>query len=173
MTCIVRRYKRVLAIHSSLYPPVPFQSMSRSRDDDTGIRARQGAFRAEASLPAMSLIRTDTGRPSSSRPATALSRPRTSHSRPNTGRPLTAASSRHDSSYIVAVIVGRGVGKEIGIAALDKDTGRVALVQVCVLSAHTLTLLRSTDGAQARRLPDLRQDITPDASPLSFDRPRS
>ena len=73
----------------------------------------------------------------------------------------------------MAVIEGRGVGKEIGIAALDKDTGRVALVQVCVLSAHILTLLRSTDGAQARRLPDLRQDITPDASPLSFDRPRS
>ena len=92
----------------------------------------------------MSLARTDTGRPSTSRSATALSRPRTSLSRPNTGRPQTAASLRHDSSHIVAVIEGRGVGREVGIAALDKDTGRVSLVQVshrCRIYAPLVNLL--------------------------------
>ncbi|KAM5542142.1 hypothetical protein V8D89_004015 [Ganoderma adspersum] len=88
----------------------------------------------------MSLTRTDTGRPSTSRSATALSRPRTALSRPNTGRPQTAASSRHDSSYIVAVIEGRGVGREVGIAALDKDTGRVSLVQLADCPTYVKTL---------------------------------
>ena len=80
----------------------------------------------------MSLLsHPNAARPSSSRPATALSRPWTSHSRPNTARPQTAASSRHDpGNYLVAVIEGRGVGREVGIAALDKDTGRVAVIQV-------------------------------------------
>ncbi|TBU46298.1 muts domain V-domain-containing protein [Dichomitus squalens] len=86
------------------------------------------------------LTRIGTGRPLSSRPATALSRPRTAHSRPNTGRPQTAASSRHDSSYIVAVIEGRGVGREVGIAALDKDTGRVSLVQLADCPTYVKTL---------------------------------
>lgn len=119
----------------------------------------------------MSLTGTDTGRPSSSRPATAFSRPRTAPSRSNTGRPQTAASSKHDFSNIVAVIEGRGIGREVGIAALDKDTGRVSLVQVrhtcCIYALHRQCI----DVESARGLPDLRQDAAPDASPLPFNRP--
>lgn len=59
-----------------------------------------------------------------------MSRPRTAQSRPATGRPQTAASSRHESSYVVAVLEGRGVAREVGIVALEKDTGRVSLIQV-------------------------------------------
>jgi DNA mismatch repair protein MSH4 len=69
----------------------------------------------------------------STRPPTSSSlsyRPTTGQSRPNTGRPLTAASSRHEGSYVVAVLESRGVGREVGIAALDKDTGHVELIQV-------------------------------------------
>ncbi|RPD59471.1 hypothetical protein L227DRAFT_549255 [Lentinus tigrinus ALCF2SS1-6] len=81
-----------------------------------------------------------TARPSSSRPATALSRPWTSHSRPNTARPQTAASSRHESSHLIAVIEGRNVGREVGMAALDKDTGRVALIQLADCPTYVKTL---------------------------------
>ena len=75
---------------------------------------------------------------SSSRPPTAWSlasrpttgRPQTAQSRPGTARPQTAASSRHEASYVLAILEGRGLGREVGIAALDKDTGRVDLIQV-------------------------------------------
>jgi hypothetical protein len=66
---------------------------------------------------------------SRSRPATST-RPRTSQSRPSTMRPVTSASSRQESNFIIAIIEGRGVSREIGMACLDKDTGRVVLVQV-------------------------------------------
>ena len=62
------------------------------------------------------------------RPPTA--RPRTGQSRPGTARPQTAASTRHEGSYVVAVFEGRGVAREVGMAAIDKDTGRVVLMQV-------------------------------------------
>ncbi|RDX51557.1 hypothetical protein OH76DRAFT_1378852 [Lentinus brumalis] len=84
------------------------------------------------------LTRPHTARSSSSRPATALSRPWTSQSRPNTARPQTA--SRHDSSYLIAVIEGRGIGREVGMAALDKDTGRVALIQLADCPTYVKTL---------------------------------
>lgn len=61
-----------------------------------------------------------------SRPLTAQSRPFTAQS----ARPGTAVSSRHEGSFIVAVLEGRGVGREVGIAALDKETGQVNLIQV-------------------------------------------
>jgi len=54
----------------------------------------------------------------------------TEQSRPATARPQTAASVHHDGSYVVAVLEGRGISREVGIAALDKDTGKVMLVQV-------------------------------------------
>ena len=59
-------------------------------------------------------------------------RPWTAQSRPTTARPQTATSVRHEGSYVVAVLEGRGVSREVGIAALDKDTGKVVLVQVCM-----------------------------------------
>lgn len=55
----------------------------------------------------------------------------TAQSRPATARPTTAASTRYDGSEIVAVLEGRGIAREVGIASLDKDTGHVTLVQVC------------------------------------------
>ncbi|KZV60596.1 hypothetical protein PENSPDRAFT_336351 [Peniophora sp. CONT] len=87
-----------------------------------------------------------TGQSSSKRPFTGGSRPwtgrsstrpYTSGSRPATGRPTTATSTRHESSYVIAVLEGRGVAREVGIACLEKDTGRVALVQVnCTASKY-------------------------------------
>jgi DNA mismatch repair protein MSH4 len=62
------------------------------------------------------------------RPTTA--RPRTGQSRPATARPQTAASVRHEGSYVIAVFEGRGVAREVGMAAIDRETGKVMLVQV-------------------------------------------
>ncbi|KAH9923367.1 muts domain V-domain-containing protein [Fomitopsis serialis] len=65
---------------------------------------------------------------SSSRPATG------------TGRPQTAVSSRHEASYVVSVLEGRGVAREVGIAALEKDTGRVSLIQLADSPTYIKTL---------------------------------
>ena len=74
--------------------------------------------------PIMSFIsRPYSARNNSSRPATAASRP-------GTARPQTAASSPPEGRFIIALLEGRGVGREVGMAALDKETGRVALIQV-------------------------------------------
>jgi DNA mismatch repair protein MSH4 len=78
-----------------------------------------------------SITSFDTGltRPRTGQSMTA--RPWTAQSRPATGRPTTAASTiRHEASYVVALLEGRGVSREIGMAALDKDTGICVLVQV-------------------------------------------
>ncbi|KAL6301010.1 muts domain V-domain-containing protein [Sparassis latifolia] len=64
----------------------------------------------------------------------------TAPSRPTTARPQTAASSRHESSYIVALVEGRGVAREVGMAALDKDTGRVTLIQLADCPTYVKTL---------------------------------
>lgn len=61
-----------------------------------------------------------------SRPWTA----RSGTTRPGTARPQTAASTRHEGSYVIALVESRGVAHEVGIAAMDRDTGRVMLVQV-------------------------------------------
>lgn len=62
--------------------------------------------------------------------ASGQSRPWTGQSRPTTARPATATTVRHEGAYIVAVLEGRGVSREVGLAALDRDTGKVMLVQV-------------------------------------------
>ena len=64
------------------------------------------------------------------RPESYQSRQWTNQSRPTTARPQTSASTRHEGSYVIALLEGRGVSREVGIAALDKDTGKVMLVQV-------------------------------------------
>lgn len=81
----------------------------------------------------------------------SISRPRTAQSsRPATAaRPQTAASSRHEGSYVVAVIEARSVSREVGLAALDRDTGRLALVQV---SAGRLELYSSNLAISAYML---------------------
>lgn len=71
------------------------------------------------------------------RPATSQSRPGT---RASTGRPRTAASTRHEASYVVAIFESRGIAHEVGIAAMDKDTGRVVLVQLADCPTYVKTL---------------------------------
>lgn len=66
--------------------------------------------------------RTDVTRPSE--------QSRSGATRPGTARPQTAASTRHEGSYVIALLESRGVAHEVGIAAMDRDTGRVMLVQV-------------------------------------------
>ncbi|EIW86225.1 hypothetical protein CONPUDRAFT_45677 [Coniophora puteana RWD-64-598 SS2] len=77
---------------------------------------------------------------STSRPYTTQSRPFTAQSRPATGRPKTAASTRNEGNYVVALIESRGVAHEVGIAALDRDTGRVMLTQLADCSTYARTL---------------------------------
>jgi DNA mismatch repair protein MSH4 len=70
--------------------------------------------------------------------ATSLTRPRTGQSRPGTTQaPTTAATSRHDASFIIALLEGRGIAREVGIAALDRVTGRAVLIQVESFSRRT------------------------------------
>lgn len=59
---------------------------------------------------------------------------RPTSARPVSARPQTAASSRPEGSFVIAIFEGRGIAREVGMAALDKDTGRVVLVQVLNLS---------------------------------------
>ena len=73
-----------------------------------------------------------TSRPTTARPWTAQSTA--------TARPQTAASGRHDGTYIIALVEGRGIAREIGMAALDKDTGRVMLVQLADCQTYVKTL---------------------------------
>ncbi|KAL5518469.1 MSH4 [Sanghuangporus vaninii] len=95
-------------------------------------------------LAGSALIRQASTRPQSSisdRPPISYSEPRTAHStRPATARPLTTASSRHENSFVVAVIECRGIGREVGIAALDKDTGQVDLIQLTDCQTYVKTL---------------------------------
>ncbi|KAG2139666.1 muts domain V-domain-containing protein [Suillus clintonianus] len=78
---------------------------------------------------------------STARPwSTSASRPWTAQSRPGTARPQTAASTMHDASYVIALIESRGIAHEVGMAALDKDTGRVMLIQLSDCSTYVKTL---------------------------------
>ena len=66
----------------------------------------------------------------------SIARPLTAQSRPGTAHATTAATSRYEASFIIALLEGRGIAREVGIAALDRDTGRVMLVQVsCMCTA--------------------------------------
>lgn len=104
---------------------------------------------------------------------TTTGRPRTAQSRPGTARPQTAAS---EGSYVIAILEGRGVAREVGIAAIDKDTGRVMLVQVSLLKnlVGRDYMLTRRDARIACRLSDLRKDASSDALTLalSHSRPR-
>ena len=71
---------------------------------------------------------------------TSFTRPRTGQSRPGTAQvPTTAATSHYEAqpSFIIALLEGRGIAREVGMAALDRDTGRVMLIQV-LLSPYTV-----------------------------------
>ncbi|KAG2069894.1 hypothetical protein BDR04DRAFT_1135595 [Suillus decipiens] len=70
----------------------------------------------------------------------ASRRPWTAQSRPGTARPQTAASTMHDASFVIALIESRGIAHEVGMAALDKETGRVMLIQLSDCSTYVKTL---------------------------------
>lgn len=65
----------------------------------------------------------------------SIVRPRTTQSRPGTAQATTAATSRYEASFIITLLEGRGISREVGIAALDRDTGRVMLIQVSCMYA--------------------------------------
>ncbi|KAJ7591554.1 muts domain V-domain-containing protein [Mycena floridula] len=90
--------------------------------------------------PSTALASRPTTRPAAtSRPTTV--RPWTAQSaRPTTARPQTAASVRNEGSYVIALVEGRGIGREVGMAAIDKDTGRVMLVQLADCQTYVKTL---------------------------------
>ena len=53
--------------------------------------------------------------------------------RPISARPQTAASSLHPEGHsIVALLEGRGISREIGMATLNPETGRATIVQVSI-----------------------------------------
>ncbi|KAH7337743.1 muts domain V-domain-containing protein [Rhizoctonia solani] len=75
----------------------------------------------------------------------SVSRAPTSTSRPSTSRPATAASTAGEySDYVIAVLEGRGVAREIGMAALNKTTGQCVVFQIpdCQTYVKTLHHLR-------------------------------
>jgi hypothetical protein len=64
---------------------------------------------------------------------TSFTRPLTGLPRPGPAQaPTTAATSHYEAqhSFIIALLEGRGIAREVGMAALDRDTGRVMLIQV-------------------------------------------
>ena len=67
---------------------------------------------------------------------------------------------------MIALLEGRGVSREVGIAALDKDTGKVMLVQV--IAIDSIKLLRIYSLILGRRLPNICKITTPDAPPQSM-----
>ena len=126
--------------------------------------------RPATSRPYTGSNRPWTGQSTSGRPQTGTGRPWTGQTRPGTGRPGTAASNyvRHEASYIVAVLEGRGVAREVGMAALEKDTGQVVLVQVSICGRpgymrHLGGYMRAENQFVDLRLSDIREDAAPDA----------
>src|ERR1700683_5375186 len=109
-------------------------------------------------LRSLSTTTMSTSRPASAwlftqvpTPSPPIARPRTAQSRPGTARPQTAASTRHEGSYVVAVFEGRGVAREVGMAAIDKDTGRVMLIQVSMNRDAKYILSRRVFSSQIVR----------------------
>ncbi|KAF9648246.1 hypothetical protein BDM02DRAFT_3096843 [Thelephora ganbajun] len=60
--------------------------------------------------------------------------------RPTSARPQTAASSRPEGHSVVALLEGRGISREIGMATLNPETGRVTIVQLSDLPTYVKTL---------------------------------
>ncbi|KAI3621717.1 hypothetical protein WG66_016688 [Moniliophthora roreri] len=80
--------------------------------------------------------------------------PWTAQSRPTTARPQTAASTRYEASYIIALLEGRGIAREVGMAAMDMETGRIVLVQACSKPSMVLvpdTFLSASDRGYKKR----------------------
>lgn len=119
---------------------------------------------AATNRPGTSASRPATGR-SMSRPATAMSRPATAMSRPATAmsRPRTAGMMSHaegDGRYIVAVLESHGVQREVGIAAMNQETGaRFRHFSTTLAAAHLSVLShRCMRFDPALRHADIHQD---------------
>ncbi|KAI0089898.1 muts domain V-domain-containing protein [Irpex rosettiformis] len=104
-----------------------------STTDSIALTTRRTFTRTTSVSDTHSIGRPWTGR-------SAGGRLNTAQSRPGTGRPQTAASSKREASYVLAILEGRGMGKEVGIAALDRDTGRVNLIQLSDVPTYVKTL---------------------------------
>lgn len=61
---------------------------------------------------------------------TSSTHPRTGQSRPGTARAAATSHYEAQPSFIIALLEGRSIAREVGMAALDRDTGRVMLIQV-------------------------------------------
>ena len=72
--------------------------------------------------------------------------------RPTSARPQTAASSRPEGHSIVALLEGRGISREIGIATLNPETGRATIVQVPIYAPSDKT---HPSHSKFRQLSDL------------------
>ncbi len=84
---------------------------------------------------------------------TSLTRPCTGQSRPGTAQaPTTAATSYYEASFIIALLEGRGIAREVGIAALDRDTGRMMLIQVLLFpyTVYSMVLIAGDSLPTAR-----------------------
>ncbi|KAG1857115.1 muts domain V-domain-containing protein [Suillus subluteus] len=92
------------------------------------------------SVNELSSTRPESGQSRPYTRQTSASRLWTAQSRPGTARPQTAASTMHDASFVIALIESRGIAHEVGMAALDKDTGRVMLIQLSDCSTYVKTL---------------------------------
>ncbi|KAL4071210.1 muts domain V-domain-containing protein [Scleroderma yunnanense] len=79
----------------------------------------------------MSTTHPSTNRPSTSRPNTT---------RPSTSRPGTKLTDSPTTSITLALFESRGVAREVGIAVIDRGTGRAALVQLADCPTYVKTL---------------------------------
>ena len=87
---------------------------------------------------------------------------------------MVASSHGGESSFVVAVLESRGIGREESVATLDRDTGTMDLIQVRfgfqVSSTESVEyhLFHFTARGWAiitRRLSDLREDAAPHEPP--------
>ncbi|KDQ19146.1 hypothetical protein BOTBODRAFT_485037 [Botryobasidium botryosum FD-172 SS1] len=110
----------------------------------SGHRLSARVFSRTRSSPLIEQLRLATEMPSHSTQCNYPSRPTTGRphtARPPSARPTTAASNMHTrGSYIAAVLEGRGVAREVGIAAFDKDTGKVVVLQLQDCQTYVKTL---------------------------------
>ncbi|KAK0551642.1 MutS protein msh4 [Tilletia horrida] len=118
---------------TAFYGNHSFPPASRSNQDvASSLQAQSTAALSPFASP--SLAADTIRRPPSTRPATGVS------SRSN--RPATAASvtTSQPPSGICAVIETRGIGREVGIAVMDSDTGRVTLCQLADTQTYIKTV---------------------------------
>ncbi|KAE8267876.1 hypothetical protein A4X09_0g4461 [Tilletia walkeri] len=135
----------------------PSSYISSGSDDRAPIPTSLQAQSTAAFSPfkSASAVGTSIRRPPSSRPATSMSM--------RSNRPTTAASATKSqpASGICAVIETRGIGREVGIAVLDQDTGKGhAKVEERRLLADELNVsLLTTIFRKSHPLPDTQTYI--------------